>query len=63
MNENEPTTVILLIDEGDGVMAEIEQYFPTRHQAETFVYLLPLLMSVGDWTQVRSAIISPMVKL
>ena len=60
---NEPTTVILLIDEGDGVMAEIEQYFPTRWQAEWFVFQLPYLMTVGRWEQVRSAIISPMVKL
>jgi len=44
----------------DGIPGEMEVIFATRIQAEQFIYLLPYLMSVGDWTQVRSAIISPL---
>ena len=57
-----PTAVILTIDEGDGLMAETELIYPTRWQAEWFVYQLPYLMTVGNWTQVRSAILSPLVE-
>lgn len=57
-----PTTVILTIDEGNGQRAEIELFYPTRFQAEQFVYLLPYLMTVGQWDNVRDAIISPMVE-
>jgi len=56
---NSPTAVLLELDE-DGVRGEMILYYPTRFQAEWFVYQLPYLMSVGDWTQVRSAIISPL---
>jgi len=57
---NEPTAVILTIAEDSGMTAEMELVFATRFQAEWFVYQLPYLMTVGDWTQVRSAIISPL---
>lgn len=57
--DNQPTAVILDLDE-DGQRGEIELVFPTRFQAEQFVYLLPYLMTVGDWTQVRGAILSPL---
>jgi hypothetical protein len=53
---NNPTAVILEIDEGGGVMAEMEVVFPTRWQAEWFVAQLPLLMI----EQVKSAMISPL---
>jgi len=56
---NQPTAVILTIEDGDG-LAEMEEYFPTRAQAETFVYLLPYLMTTGKWEQVKAAIISPL---
>ena len=55
-----PTAVLLEIDE-DGRRGEMEVIFPTRFQAEWFLYQLPYLMTVGDWTQVRSAILSPLV--
>jgi len=53
---NNPTAVILEIDEGGGLMAEMEVVFPTRWQAEWFVAQLPLLMI----EQVKSAMISPL---
>jgi hypothetical protein len=56
---NTPTAVLMEIVE-DGVPGEMEVIFATRIQAEQFIYLLPYLMSVGDWTQVKSAIISPL---
>lgn len=59
--ENQPTAVILTIDEGGGLMAEIELVFASRWQAEWFVYQLPYLMTVGQWMQVRAAILSPLV--
>jgi len=55
-----PTAVLLEIDE-DGRRGEMEVIFPTRFQAEWFLYQLPYLMTVGDWTQVRSAILSPLL--
>lgn len=58
----EPTAVILTLDE-DGVTGEMALYFPTRWQAEWFVCQLPYLMSVGQWTQVRAAILSPLVEM
>ncbi len=61
MTKPEPCAVILTLDEGGGVMAEMELVFATRFQAEWFVYQLPYLMTVGDWTQVRGAILSPLV--
>lgn len=59
--ENQPTAVILTIDEGGGMMAEMELVYATRFQAEWFLYQLPYLMSVGQWMQVREAILSPMI--
>lgn len=58
--ENQPTAVILDLDE-DGRRGEMELVFATRWQAEWFVYQLPYLMTVGQWTQVRAAILSPLV--
>ena len=43
-------------------MAEMELVYPTRWQAEWFVYQLPYLMTVGQWDQVRAAILSPLVE-
>ena len=60
---NQPTAVILTIDEGGGLMAEMELVYPTRFQAEWFLYQLPYLMTVGQWEQVRAAILSPLVDL
>jgi hypothetical protein len=56
---NQPTAVLMQIVE-DGIPGEMEVIFASRFQAEWFVYQLPYLMTVGDWTQVRSAIISPL---
>ena len=58
---NQPTAVILTIDEGGGLMAEMELVYPTRFQAEWFLYQLPYLMTVGQWDQVRAAILSPLL--
>lgn len=45
----------------DGTM--IEQVYPTRYQAEIFLYLLPLLMSTRPHDEgVASAILSPLVE-
>jgi hypothetical protein len=53
---NQPTAVIIEVDEGGGLMAEVELVFGSRWQAEWFVVQLPLLMI----EQVKSAIISPL---
>ena len=58
--DNQPTAVILDLDEARQ-RGEMELVFATRWQAEWFVYQLPYLMSVGDWTQVGGAILSPLV--
>ncbi len=58
-NYNGPTAVLLELDE-DGRRGEMEVVFASRWLAEWFVYQLPYLMTVGQWTQVRSAIISPL---
>lgn len=58
---NEPTAIILTIAEDDGRLGEMALYFPSRWQAEWFVYQLPYLMTVGQWEQVRAAILSPLV--
>ena len=60
---NQPTAVILTIDEGGGLMAEMELVYPTRFQAEWFLYQLPYLMTVGQWGQVRAAILSPLAEV
>jgi hypothetical protein len=39
--ENQPTAVILTLDEGDGVMAEMELVFGSRYQAEAYISLIP----------------------
>lgn len=59
--DNQPTAVLLDIDEGDGLIAEMELVFASRFQAEWFVYQLPYLMTVGEWEQVKAAMISPLV--
>ncbi len=61
MMKPEPCAVILTIDEGDGLMAEMELVYPTRWQAEWFLAQLPYLMTVGQWDQVRAAILSPLL--
>lgn len=58
----EPCAVILTIDD-DGRAAEMELVFASRWLAEWFVYQLPYLMTAGQWTQVRAAILSPLVHL
>ena len=58
----EPTAVILTLDE-DGRAGEMALYFPTRFLAEWFVYQLPYLMTCGQWSQVRAAILSPLVEM
>ena len=63
MTGNDPTAVILTIDEGGGIIAEMELVYATRFAAEWFVYQLPYLMTVGQWSQVKAAIISPLVCL
>jgi len=41
----------------------VEQVFATRYQAETFLYLLPLLMTTQpDGDDVASAILSPLAE-
>lgn len=60
--DNQPTAVLLEIDE-DGRRGEMELYFPTRFQAEWFLYQLPYLMTVGQWDQVRAAILSPLAEV
>ena len=56
----EPTAVILTIED-EGGLAEMELVFASRWLAEWFVYQLPYLMTAGQWTQVRAAILSPLV--
>lgn len=58
-NDNSPCAVVLTIDEGDGIMAEMELVYPTRFQAEMFVALIPML----QMEQVKSAILSPLVEV
>lgn len=56
---NQPCAVILHMR--DGTVSE--QVYPTRFQAELFLYLLPLLMMTQpDGDQVASATISPLVE-
>lgn len=59
--ENQPTAVILTIDEGGGLMAEMELVYPTRFQAEWFLAQLPYRHQVGQWDQVKAAILSPLI--
>ena len=55
----QPCAVILDLDD-DGQRGQIELVFASRWLAEWFVYQLPYLMTVGQWTQVRAAILSPL---
>lgn len=57
--KREPCAVILTVDEGDGLMAEIELVFASRYQAEMYVSLIPLL----GMEQIKSAILSPLITL
>jgi hypothetical protein len=59
MMKPEPCAVILTVDEGDGLMAEIELVFASRYQAEMYVSLIPLL----GMEQIKSAILSPLITL
>ena len=53
-----PWAVVMQMRDG----STVEQVFATRAQADTFLYLLPLLMSTQpDGDQVASAILSPLV--
>lgn len=56
---NQPTAVILTIDEGGGVMAEMELVFGSRYQAEAYISLIPML----QMEQIKSAILSPLVEV
>ncbi len=54
----QPCAVILQLRDG----SVIEHVFATRFLAESFLYLLPLLMTTQpDGDQVASAILSPLV--
>lgn len=58
MKKAQPCAVILTMRDG----SILEQVFPTRFQAESFLYLLPLMMTTQpDGDQVASAILSPLV--
>lgn len=55
----QPCAVVMHMRDG----TVIEQVYPTRYQAEIFLYLLPLLMStVPHDEQVAGAILSPLVE-
>jgi len=59
MKNAQPCAVILTMRDG----SILEQVFPTRFQAETFLYLLPLLMTTQpNGHDVASAILSPLVE-
>lgn len=53
----QPWAVVMQLRDG----STVEQVFATRFQAETFLYLLPLLMTTQpDGDDVASAILSPL---
>ena len=55
----QPCAVVMHMRDG----TVIEQVYPTRYQAELFLYLLPLLMSTRPHDEgVASAILSPLVE-
>jgi hypothetical protein len=55
----QPCAVVMHMRDG----TIIEQVYPTRYQAEIFLYLLPLLMSTRPHDEgVASAILSPLVE-
>lgn len=54
----QPCAVVMHMRDG----SVIEQVYPTRYQAELFLYLLPMLMVTQPHEeQVASAILSPLV--
>lgn len=58
-NSQQPCAVVMQMRDG----TIIEQVYPTRYQAELFLYLLPLLMSTRPHDEgVASAILSPLVE-
>lgn len=55
---NQPCAVLINMRDG----SVIEQVYPTRFQAEIFLYLLPMLMmALPHDDQAASAILSPLV--
>jgi len=55
----QPCAVVMHMRDG----TTIEQVYPTRYQAELFLYLLPLLMSTRPHDEgVASAILSPLIE-
>lgn len=60
MSQNaQPCAVIMQMRDG----SIVENVYPTRYQAELFLYLLPLLMATLPHDQgVASAILSPLVE-
>ena len=59
MKSKQPCAVVMHMRDG----TVIEQVYPTRYQAEIFLYLLPLLMSTRPHDEgVASAILSPLVE-
>lgn len=59
MKSKQPCAVVMHMRDG----TVIEQVYPTRYQAELFLYLLPLLMSTRPHDEgVASAILSPLVE-
>ncbi|MBK7217587.1 MAG: hypothetical protein IPH95_11155 [Candidatus Promineofilum sp.] len=55
----QPWAVVMQLRDG----STVEQVFATRFQAESFLYLLPLLMTTQpDGDDVASAILSPLVE-
>ena len=55
----QPWAVVMQLRDG----STVEQVFATRFQAESFLYLLPLLMPTQpDGDDVASAILSPLVE-
>ena len=55
----QPWAVVMQLRDG----STVEQVFATRYQAETFLYLLPLLMTTQpDGDDVASAILSPLAE-
>lgn len=55
----QPWAVVMQLRDG----STVEQVFATRYQADTFLYLLPLLMTTQpDGDDVASAILSPLAE-
>lgn len=61
MTRSEPQPCAVVMTLRDGTV--MEQVYPTRRQAELFLYLLPLLMATqAEEDQVARAILSPLVE-